>query len=719
VSLIERPSLRGHAGLTRTAPGRRKFLASGDEAGTDPADRAFRPDVEGLRAVAVVLVVLFHSGISALSGGYVGVDVFFVISGFVITGVLLRERAATGRTSILAFYGRRCRRIIPAASLVIVATVLLAYGLAGQAVGSQTVVDGRWASVFLANFHFAAQGTDYLANQQPPSPLQNLWSLAVEEQFYLVYPTVFLVSAALRSRFSLRARLGAVLVAVIGASIAYSVLDTAANPPGAYFSPLTRAWELALGALVAVATPWLRKVPAGLAAAASWAGMAAIVFAAVDLGAATAYPGTLVAVPVVGAALIVAGGVRAPRLGVELVLKAPPFSIMGKLSYSLYLWHWPILILVAEHENRTGLPVWQSLGWILVAVAASGITYVLVENPIRHAEVFRRLRWSAAGLGASLVVGTVVVATLLSQLVFVAPAQAAGTASGAGLGTSLPTIRRLVEASADIRAVPADLDPPLSVADKNPLSNLGVPPQSSGCWPGYFQATEPACVFGDATSPFTMVLYGDSHAGMWFDALDDIATAAHWRLISLTKGGCPASLVQVQNFGAYASLGGEWRACDAWHRFALARIDAIHPDLLVVAQASYWKTPQGKAFTPAQWQQGLERLFMALPIAARHVAVIGSTPIAGGPTCLSEHPRNVPLCSGRPRSTITPYNRVESAVAAATGARYIDTTPWFCTSVCSVVIGHYSAYYLGNHVAVDYSRRLEGVLADALALRSF
>ncbi|HTZ07938.1 MAG TPA: acyltransferase family protein [Acidimicrobiales bacterium] len=688
-----------------------------DERRPSGGDRIFRPDVEGLRAVAVVLVVLFHSGISALSGGYVGVDVFFVISGFVITGVLLRERADTGRTSVLAFYGRRCRRIIPAASLVIVVTVVLAYLLAGPAVGSQTAADGRWASVFLANVHFASQGTNYLASQQPPSPLQNLWSLAVEEQFYLVYPTLFIVAAALRTRWAFRVRLAVALVGVIGASLAFSVLDTAADPTGAYFSPFTRAWELALGALVALATPWLRTVPARLAAAATWVGTGAILVAAVGFGAGTAYPGTLVAVPVLGAALVVAGGAGAPPLGVEAVLGTAPFRAMGRVSYSVYLWHWPILVLVAEHENRTSLPVPQSLAWITVAVVLAALTYRLVEDPIRRAAVLRRVRWSAVGLGAALVVVTVAVVTVVAQLV---PADATqGVGSRRGLDTPLATIRHLVATSSRIRTVPADLIPALAVADKEPLTNLGIPPPSSGCWPGYFQTTEPACVFGDPSSPFTMVLYGDSHAGMWFRALDDIATAEHWRLVTFTKAGCPASPVAVQNFGAYASLGGEWTACTTWHRYAMARIDAIHPDLLVVSQASYWKTPEGRSFTTGQWEQGLDELFARLTVPAAHVSIIGSTPIAGGPTCLGRHPEDVQACSGRPRSTLTPYNDVESAIAAAHGARYVDTTPWFCTAVCSSVIGRYSAYYLGNHVAVGYSRLLDGVLAGALGLRSF
>src|ERR1700677_1931112 len=238
-----------------------RYLTSGREAGTAPGDRRFRPDVQGLRAVAVLLVVLYHAGWQPLGGGYVGVDVFFVISGFVITGVLLRERSSSDRTSIVAFYGRRCRRIIPAATLVILATVTLAYVILGVVYGDQTAIDGRWAAVFLANFHFAAEGTNYLSAQQPPSLLQNFWSLAVEEQFYLVYPTIFLLLAAVRSRLSLQARLAIGLTVIIVASYALSVVQTASDPTVAYFSPATRAWELALGALVAVGTKWLLRIP--------------------------------------------------------------------------------------------------------------------------------------------------------------------------------------------------------------------------------------------------------------------------------------------------------------------------------------------------------------------------------------------------------------------------------------------------------------------------
>ena len=223
-----------------------RFTPTGDEAGTPPGDRTFRPDVQGMRAVAIFLALVYHAGIPGFSGGYVGIEVFFVISGFVITGLLLREHERRNQTSLLNFYGRRARRIIPAASLVIIVTVVAAYHVLGSLTGHETAVDGQWAALFVANFHFAASETNYLASQRPPSPLQNYWSLAVEEQFYLVYPTIFLVTTRLARKISLRTRLVTVLVAVIVCSFTYSVVFTSVNPASAFFSPLTRAWELAL-----------------------------------------------------------------------------------------------------------------------------------------------------------------------------------------------------------------------------------------------------------------------------------------------------------------------------------------------------------------------------------------------------------------------------------------------------------------------------------------
>jgi len=376
-----------------------RFLDSGDVAGTAPGDRKFRPDVEGLRAVAVLLVVLYHAGIPTLTGGFVGVDVFFVLSGFVITGLLLRERASTGATKLLNFYGRRSRRILPAATVVIMLTVLASYHWLGFLTGDDTVQVGRTASLFYANFHFISTGTNYLSSQAPPSALQNFWSLSVEEQFYVLYPTLFIVTALAWSRVNLRLKLTILLTVSIVASFIWSVVQTSSNGTAAYFSPFTRPWELALGGLVAVGSLQLAKLPRPVALAMTWIGLGGILVAGFAYTGTTTYPGSAVALPVIATALVVAGGTAAPRMGAEWILRLPPFRWLGKLSYSLYLWHWPILIIAAQYAGHS-LSVKDNLAWVLLALAFSIVSYFVVENPLRHWKYLSRSGIRSLGLGA-------------------------------------------------------------------------------------------------------------------------------------------------------------------------------------------------------------------------------------------------------------------------------------------------------------------------------
>ena len=451
-------------GTVTDAPTGMAEVSRVDEAGTAPGDRRFRPDVEGLRAVAVMLVVLYHANMPVLSGGYVGVDVFFVISGFVITGLLLRERDTSGQTSLFSFYGRRVRRILPAATLVIVTTVVATYVVLGAAYGNPTAVSARWTAVFLANFHFANIGTDYLSTSLPPSPLQNFWSLAVEEQFYLIYPAVFLLAASMRSIGSLRSRLVATLVPVIVFSLLLSAIQTSSTPATAFFSPLTRSWELALGALVAVLTPSLLRLSRTTATALTWAGATAIGFAAVAYSSTTSYPGTAVIVPVVGTALIIAGGTSVPRMGVEPLLALAPIQWLGKLSYSIYLWHWPILIIAAESAGLNGLPFHRSLGWLALSLVAAYATHHLVENPIRYTRKLARRRWLPLAMGAVLVAVSLTVATLglTGHRVTTATTKGPSTATEPVIPVHPVEVAALVAAAPHITTLPANLTPSLT-----------------------------------------------------------------------------------------------------------------------------------------------------------------------------------------------------------------------------------------------------------------
>jgi peptidoglycan/LPS O-acetylase OafA/YrhL len=315
-------------------------------------DRApFRPDIEGLRAVAVVAVVLYHAGIPGIAGGYIGVDVFFVISSFLITGLLWREVQATKTVALGRFYAARARRLLPAAATVGVVTALVAAAVLPPLQARRVFIDGIASMLYVGNYRFAAQNTDYMISDLPPSPFQHYWSLGVEEQFYLVWPALIIGTAWLARRIARgdtprNAPYLAVVTLVGAASLAAAVIWTHTSPPWAFFSLPTRAWELAAGALVALTIDQWKRLPLLPATVAGWGGLALILLTCTQLGPHTPYPGTSALLPVLGTALVIGAGSVTGGMGVGRVLCPPVMRAIGRVSYSWYLWHWPVLLLL-------------------------------------------------------------------------------------------------------------------------------------------------------------------------------------------------------------------------------------------------------------------------------------------------------------------------------------------------------------------------------------
>jgi len=711
--------VEGRVSTQIAAPEDPRLLPSGDESGTAPGDRRYRPDVEGLRAVAVLLVVLFHAHVPGITGGFIGVDVFFVISGFVITGLLLRENKTTGGTSILNFYARRCRRILPAATLVILVTALFTYICLGVVSGNQTADDGRWAAVFLANFHFEAVGTDYFAALRPPSPLQNFWSLSVEEQFYVVYPSLFLILSRFKGRLALRTRLFYALVPVIALSFLWSIIQTSANPSAAYFSPLTRSWELGLGALVAVSTQWLMSVPDFLARLLTWVGSAFIIIAAFTITENSAYPGSLVALPVVGTALIIAGGMSTYKGGAESILSLPPFQWLGKRSYSLYLWHWPLLIIAAERVGRTTLSLRNNLLLVAMALLLSMITYRCIENPIRHARIPST---STVYAGLALVLATVAVLTVTIV---------AKTSAFAGSEVQAPSesvILQEVATAPTITTIPPNLKPPLDRTFQDFVGYGGFETYKCSGTSSYVvspvisDATEPICTIGDPSGKRLMVLYGDSHALMWVPALDKIAKKAHWRLIVLARYYCPAELVTVADPPGHGPTGAPFVVCSQWHNWAVRTIDHLTTDRVIISQENRYRPADSAGsmtniFSRMAWGNGLVSLIQSLRIPRSHIVFLGNIPILPNdpPVCLSQHTADVAACSAPYRHTGTGFNSIERHVVTASHAEFIDPTPWFCSNVCTAIVQHVGVYRDQLHMTGTYAKHLSVALGDRLA----
>jgi peptidoglycan/LPS O-acetylase OafA/YrhL len=677
---------------------------------TPRLDRSFRPDIQGLRAIAVLLVVTYHAGVPGISGGFVGVDVFLVISGFLITRQLINQATDTGRISLSTFYAKRIRRLLPSALLVILVTVLVAriWGPALQA--TSVAKDGFFASVYSINYWLALQGVDYQHADASVSPLQHFWSLAVEEQFYLIWPIVLLIVVAVTRGRRARLRpvlLAGVILAIGAASLQQSATVTTTDAPLAYFSLQTRGWELAVGALIAIAIPLLRRAPAVIAAAASWIGLGMILYSAVIFNDATPFPGTSAAVPVGGAALIIAAGLRERPGSVELLLRPRVMQFLGAVSYGWYLWHWPAIVLGPylfgqafgwpERLEVSGLALWFAV-----------MSYLALERFNRRKTISRR-RWFA--IGGSL---TAAVAAITLTLSVLSPGSVAGLgAPVVALSSNLTSIQlaATIAGSVDTLQLPQNVEPTLANATTDtPVTT------TDGCHVSLQGTKNQPCVFGDTTAKRTIVLFGDSHAEQWFGAVDALAIAEHWRLISWTKAACPVSDVVLPN----PQLRREYTECGVWRAKTIRAITKLHPQLVIASQAD---TVPGPDYSSATWARKTATTLGELRKAAKSVVFVGDTPhpIEDIPTCIAAHLTAVKTCNV-PANTSAGRHYLEvrrEDVAAAVkkaGVPLLDPTRWFCTATsCPAVIANTIVYRDDSHMTQHFSRALEPLLKSALA----
>ncbi len=690
--------------------------------GSGGEHQQFRPDLEGLRAVAIVLVVLYHVHAGLAPGGYVGVDVFFVISGFLITGQLVRDLRTDGRISFMAFYARRARRILPAAMLTVIVTAVASALLLNPLAAKRALHGGLSAIYFGANFHFAAQGADYFNAGLSPSPIQHFWSLAVEEQFYIVWPLLLFVSSLIwlgvrrRSRREQAQRpvIGAVIVvlAILAAiSLMASIRQTATSPSWAYFSIVTRAWELAVGAMVALTLPLAARIDRRLAIPLSWAGLSCIALAAASFSDTTSYPGDSALLPVLGTAAAICGGsaLASRRFGAEALLGTPPFQRVGAWSYSWYLWHWPALVLAPAVLGHS-LSEIQALAVAVVSLVVAVMSFVLLERPIRRIQIV--VRRPALGLGAGGVLAASAIAIVVLSGSLVGPLiSKAAAPSRLTVPHQLASLRADLIAGARTIEVPSNLRPPVS-AVASALPRI----VADGCELGFGRDQIKPCIYRDRRSHTTVVLFGDSHAGHWFDALNWISSRRHWRLVVMTKEGCTPAEVTFRDDPK--SL------CARWRENAKARIAGLHPALVVVSWAR-WVEPLAspKAGVPTgnggPWQDGLAAIFQFLRRSAKQVIFISDTPylLQSAPECVAGHLSEMrPCTTKRSRATVLPAIRAaELRIAKQEQITSIDPTSWFCAPrVCPVIVGNVFVYHDKSHMTTEWSRFIAPVLGNAM-----
>jgi len=688
----------------------------------------FRRDVEGLRAVAIATVVLYHFQLPPFTGGYVGVDVFFVISGFVITRMLLREREQTAGTSLGDFYARRIRRILPAGALTIAVTVIASYLLLGSVRAAQVAHDGIAASLFFANVHFARAGNSYLLSSALPSPLQHFWSLSIEEQFYLVWPTILFVLAAVLGARVHRIAMGTVLGAAAVGALVLSSAMTAANPTNAYYSSFIRAGELAVGALVAVAAPRLTKLPVALASAGGWLGLAAIIAVAIAYGDRTAYPGTAVAVPVLAAALVVACGSTESRWSPAGLLSLGPVAALGALSYSVYLWHWPLFALI---QLRLGhAPAWPwRVALLAPALGLAVASYRFVEHPVRTSRALSAHRGRTYGLG-----GILVAATLAVVLV----CESVGASAGPAAAVPAPAANQSQLSRALAAAARATTLPALAVSLSGVASDVPFDGFDRGCLVAFTATTATGgrpsnCFFGDTTSSRTLVLYGDSNADMWLGAFDELGRRDGFRVALVARASCQVPDLRLWDPAQHAP----GTACTAFRAWALREVARLHPFATVVVDYEYglrWDY-QDRPVPPATAVAGFASTVRRLAATGTKVVVLGMAPamFTDPIQCLQTHSSNVRACASPARCLVARGRAtalcafdpatgrtwaqvalLASAVAGA-GGRYVDVTPLFCTAnACPPVVDHLVVNFDLRHVTQHYTEFVAPVLGDRL-----
>ncbi len=713
-----------------------------------------------MRAIAVLLVLLYHAGVPWLPGGFSGVDVFFVVSGYVITALLVGEVRRTGSVDLPRFWARRARRLLPASALVLATTVLLTLAWVPQVRWREIGWDVVASGLYVINWRLADRSVDYLAEDSVASPVQHYWSLAVEEQFYLLWPVLLLAAAWLARRLGrdVVAVTALVLaVAVVLPSFGWALHLTAVSPDEAYFVTPTRLWQLGAGALVALGGAWWARVPVPLATGLAWAGPVAVFAAGVLVDAQTPWPGWATLVPTLGVAAMLVGGVRASAaLGPARLYAWPVLQWIGALSYSLYLWHWPLIVLA---EARWGeLSVWAGLGVVVLSAVPATLGYLLVEQPVRHAWG----RWAlprtglaiglvctllAAGSGGLLVreidrqvraneavAGEADGAGALTGERAPSPSTPAGARSGSRAGEQVGGLDEQTDGGGDEagdgtqeepeeRQVPGGTagapSPDLGGLDLSPEAITPDPLEATRDLPSLYDegcdATDEEvvrCDYGDRDGDLHVAVVGDSKIAQWASALDLAGQERGWRVDVYYRSACPwsATLVQVADEEAA-------QACRRWGAEVGQRLLEEPPDVVLTSSVKSRGVGADGELSGRALADGMAQRWQEIGSAGIPVVALADTPQPRMQVyaCVADHRDDLGRCA-------IDYNRGSGtgpllrAVEAVPTSSFVTMNDWVCPGQdrCPPVVGGVLVYRQGSHITDTYARSLTDVLADRL-----
>ena len=603
--------------------------------------------IQGLRALAALLVTIFHARL--MPGGFIGVDIFYVISGYLITGLIIREIDKTGRLDLNAFYQRRIKRLLPTSVFVLFVTAIVGMFVLPPITRDALGRDLFAAAAYISNYLFAWWQNDYQNLNATPSPFIHYWSLAVEEQFYVVWPIFILVL----SRHGKKAILNGVAI-VTALSLLLSIYQTQTSPIWAFYSLPTRAWELGVGALLLfIPDNFLRNrfFP--------WLGVIGIAIASVNFDESTAFPGINALLPVAATALLIGTIPIWPRFFNDLSNNRLA-QWLGAISYPLYLWHWPALVLPSSALGRP-LRIRERIFCILLTVVLAHLTSKFVEQPLRHRN------WSGKKVYGFFAVTTTV--SLLAAVLISSTASSIISVKGTNYRFDLKKV----------------IEKPVVYGD--------------GCHVNYGENESGPCTYGEIGSKRKIVLYGDSHAAQWFPTLEALARDKGFELISLTKSACSSVDSPRPDQGAFKNSD-----CEKWRENSIKRIQKIKPEAVIVSSFQYFTPPSGYPSRAQWWNDGQRRLLADLQGASKNLIYISDTPrpLRDIPNCLAS--RDSHTCDSTEKTPNVIIN----------GFKKIDPTPWLCTSFCPAIQDGYVVYRDGSHISVEAALALKGKVEEAL-----
>lgn len=682
----------------------------------------FRADIQGLRAIAVLFVVLYHIWPGRLTGGFAGVDVFFVISGFLMTAVLLKTRPRTGR-GFAEFWARRIRRLVPAALVVLFATAVATRAVAPSTMWTGTARETIASIFYVENWVLAGNSVNYLAEDNAPSPLQHYWSLSVEEQFYIFWPFVMALaiwwayrrtnrakragarhSSAARSStvahtWPVAGRLMIVLGIVFAASLAYSIRYTAINPAGAYFVTPTRMWELALGGLVAVLpAAAVGRMPVWVRSGLCWAGIAAILVTGFTYTGSMPFPGYTALLPTVGTALVLCcHPTDSTLLGKLLGLR--PVQYIGDISYSLYLVHWPLLALLPYRSGHLGRLDRFSI--LIVSIVLAGLSKKYIEDVFRQKRTEKVLgNTYRYGLAAMVAVALAAGGWWWSGNVQLRSEQHAAAKAAADAGPCFGGAS-MAKGFTACPQNPAAKPVPSGEAAKNDKEVA----YKDNCWSNSPYTGRPICHYG--TGKTKVALVGNSHAGHWLPALQEMAKQNDWSITTYLVSQCAPS-DELQQFPTAAMT----TNCNNYGKWVLDQTAHGQYDLIITSNRESVPS-KGKKFTTSQRtaQAGFHSYLKKWSAGGTPIVLIHDLPYPGKtvqniPDCLDQNAGHNDKCSGTPASWKW-YYPYTAAAAGVKGVHSVDMTKYFCTSTtCPAVIGGVTVYFDASHMTATYNRTL-------------